>query len=538
MRRSTRRLLMFTASIPLIVVAFGIIYQQGMLHLEGQSRSLGASISWAAETITTTGYGSDNEWHHPFMQVFVVVVQFLGVFLVFLVFPVFLLPFFEERFEGRLPKVLPALDDHVVIYRWGPAVTTLVDELRELGVAVVVFEEEPAVARRLHGRGLNVVLASVEDDDPDLSSLVRARGVVTNGTDYDNAVFTMVARQQGFEGPIVSMVESPKRRSAMSRVGATAVFTPRHALAATIAAKASAKITPRVSGAPMLGDQVFVGEVRISGDSELCGKTLANSGIGRQTGATVIGKWVDGDLIEATPNTQLERGAILVAAGDHDSMEALANLSTPVPSGPFLVCGYGDTGRKVTEFLSDAGEEVVIIDLKALDGVTHVGDALDPDLLEQAGARDAQAVILTLEHDSETVFAAAVLRDLAPDVVIIAAADSSKNLPRMRRAGADFGFSVDQVAGQLMRFQLIGEESMSVQRKVKIVRVPAGQLAGEKLLSSNIRERSGCSIIAVERKQQLTANWDESFRIEEADRLYIAGTQEAVALYKEMFGPR
>ncbi len=51
------------------------------------ARGFWQSLAWASEILTTTGYGHDNQWRHPLMIAFVVAVQFIGVFLVFLVFP-------------------------------------------------------------------------------------------------------------------------------------------------------------------------------------------------------------------------------------------------------------------------------------------------------------------------------------------------------------------------------------------------------------------------------------------------------------------
>ncbi len=536
MQRSTKRLLTLLAAVPVVVLLVALVYQQGMTHLEGKERSLATAIEWAAETITTTGYGHDNEWQHPFMTVFVIATQFLGLFMAVLLFPIFLIPFFEERFEGRLPKTLPRLGNHVVIYRWGPEITTLIDDLESAHVPVLVLEEDPLIARRLHDRGRAVVVTSFRDEDPDLSSLHKARGIVANGSDHDNAVFVMAARQQGYTGPIVSLVANPKRRNAMSRAGATAVFTPKHALAGAIAAKASVKITPRVSGAPMLGDQVVVGEVRVDATSSLAGKTLAASQVGKNTGVTVIGLWVEGELTSATPTTRCKPGSILVAAGGHDNMEALAQMATPVPrSGPFVVCGYGEVGSKVTQLLHDAGEQVVTIDTIHHDGVTHLGDALDPDHLANAGVLEAQAVIITLGNDAETVFAAAVVRDLSPDAIIIASAQRARNVPRIHRAGADFGFSMGQVAGQLMHYQLLGEKSMSLQSRIKIANVDSSKLIGKNLLAAEIRERTGCSVVALERDGN-PIEFDDSFILQQGDAVYVSGSQQDIGCYLDLFG--
>jgi len=153
------------------------------------------------------------------------------------------------------------------------------------------------VARRLKQRGHYVVYGELAGDDPDLSSLRKAIGVVANGEDHDNAVLTLSARNQGFEGKIVSMVENPARRNPMLRAGADAVFTPIHVLAAAIADKASVRISPRVSGVRSLGRHLCIAELRIDEGSSLAGETLATAGVRANTGATIIGEWLGGDLV-------------------------------------------------------------------------------------------------------------------------------------------------------------------------------------------------------------------------------------------------
>ena len=141
-KRSTRRLLMLLALLPAAVLLLGSIYMFGMNYLEGAPRTFLESMQWATETLTTTGYGSDSHWHNPVLAVFVIVGQFLGQFLVFLIFPVFVLPYFEERFEVRLQHVLPVMNDKVLFYRYGPAIESIVDEFKRTNTPLVIFEED------------------------------------------------------------------------------------------------------------------------------------------------------------------------------------------------------------------------------------------------------------------------------------------------------------------------------------------------------------------------------------------------------------
>jgi len=202
-----------------------------------------------------------------------------------------------------------------------------------------------------------------------------------------------------------------------------------------------------------------------------------------------------------------------------------------------VICGFGDTGKKIAEFLTDAGEQVVVIHHEAAPLVTHAGDPLDPDLLARAGAGAAQAVILALEDDTETAFAAAVVRGLFSEILLIAAADNANSVPRIRRAGADFCFSVGQVSAQLMSFQLLGEQSMSLQPQIKIVKTKPGSLVGATAAAGDIRRRTGCSIVAIERDNAVHVNL-ESLTLAAGDAVYVSGNEDAIEAYLDLFDAR
>lgn len=243
MTRSRRSLVLLILALPVLVLACAWLYQAGMAILEEKPRNFWDSLGWAAETLTTTGYGADSHWRHPAMAIYVVVVQFLGVFLVFLIVPIYLIPFLEERFETRLPQEAPPrLAGHVVVYRYGPAVETLLQELREARVSTLVIEEEDGPARRLSEAGQAVLHRPLDDAALRAARLSAARALIANGSDDANAALCLAARQLDFAGPIYALAEEPFHRKPLELAGATAVFTPRHILGAALAARASAKL--------------------------------------------------------------------------------------------------------------------------------------------------------------------------------------------------------------------------------------------------------------------------------------------------------
>ena len=543
MPRSRTRLYLLAAGLLLTVLISTFLYMWGMAALEGKPRSFWQSLEWAGETLSTTGYGADAKWSHPLMVLLVVAVQFLGVFLVFLIFPIYLIPFLEERFETRLPQEVTRKDlsGHAVIYRYGAAVESLLEELAGAGVPTLVLEADDAMARRLFERGVSVIHRGLGDGALQAARLGTARAIIANGTDDENAALSLAARQLGFRGTILALVEEPFHRRPMMLAGATAVFTPRHILGAALAARASARINPRVGGIQQLGRNLEVAEVRVSPQSPLAGHTLDETAIGTRTGATVVGQWVGGEMVVPDGSgLRLEPDGILVVVGSHESIDRLHDLAggtvTMRREGPFVVGGGGEVGRKVAELLRAVGEEVKLIDRRPGPEVDLVGDMLDARLLEAAGVREAQAVILALDADSATLFATVILKDLASEVPVIARVNEAGNVERIHRAGADFALSISQVSGQMLAKKLLGQESVAVDPQLKILKIAPDGLAGRRPAELAIRERTGCSVVAVERGEEVLVELGGDFRFQPEDSVYICGSGNAVRRFREVFG--
>ncbi len=536
-RSRTRRILALALLAPALLFLLAGAYVLAMGQFEGETRSMSDAVQWAAETITTTGYGRDNHWTHPLMIAFVVVTQFVGLALTFVVFSLVVVPFFEERFEARLPRTVPKKRDYVLVFRYGPAVLPLLEELQRASVPTVVLERDEAVARRLFDRGQEIVYAPDEEEELDIALFERARAVVLAGSDQENAELLLSARQLGYAGELLALADHPLHRRPMMLAGADAVYTPLHILAAAMASLARDRVRPRMQGLGGVGALLRTIEVRVAEGSSLAGSTLADSAVRTKTGATIVGRWVDGTFRPfARPTEPIRPGTILMAVGSAEAVEALGKLATPLGRrGPFLIAGAGDVGRKVGELLTDAGESVVLFDKRSKDGSEHVGDVLDRDALMQLHVRDAACVILALSDDSTTLFAASVVRDCAPDVPIVARVQRSNSVARIHRAGADFALSLGQVAAELLAQKMLGDAWISLDARVKLHEVGSTGLVGRSPMQAQVGASTGCSIVAVRRNDDVTVSFSEDFRIEKGDRLFLAAPQEGLTRFREQF---
>lgn len=538
MLSARRRLLLLLAALPVILFTAAFLYMTGMAWLEGEERGFLESLQWAAETFTTTGYGVvDGQWSHPAMVALVILLQFFGVFLVFLVFPIYFIPFLEERFETRLPQTVGEMRDHVLVFRAGPAVETLLARLKAAGVPTLVVDDREAEVRRLYEQGQKVLFRTCDEKGLQCASLLSARAIIANGTDEENAAFILAVRQMGFRGDVSALVEAPFHRQPMLLAGANAAFTPRHILGAALADRASTRLGARISGVQQLGERLQVSEMRVRPGSPLAGKTLAEAAIPRRTGVTVIGQWVGGTLqTSLTASMRIEPNGILIAVSTQEglsSLEELAEGARPLRrTGPFVIGGYGEVGRKIAEILLSVDEEVWVINRTPREGVDIVGDVLAPGVLDQARLSEACAVILALDSDSATLFATMIVKNLTPDVPVISRVNQAENIERMYGAGVDFALSVSHVSGQVLARHLLLEEAVEVDADLKVRQVSAERLAGSHPVQLRIREKTKCSVVAVERGEQVLVQFDPEFRFEHDDVVYISGSADAVGRFE------
>ena len=537
LKRSTKRLIMLLAVLPAAVLVMGTIYMILMATLEGAPRTFLESLQWATETLTTTGYGNDSHWQHPVVALFVIIGQFLGQFVVFLVFPIFVLPFFEEQFEVRLQHVLPPMDGKVLFYRFGPAIEALLDDLRRAKMPFVIFEEDLQTARQLRDRGYNVVLGNLADDPTVLMRVRQARAVVTNGGDHANAACTLIVREYGFSGPVYALADDPLYRAPMLQIGATEVFTPAHVLGGAVASRASTRISQPAEGMHLLGARIGLAEFRIRPGSELAGRQLGELHLRQNFGVTVIGQWHGGVFTTSGGHdTVIGAGAILVVVGPPANLEKIERMAVPIRrTGPVVLVGLGTVGAKVAQMLRDAQEHFIVVDRYRAEGIDVVGNVLETSTLDKAGVRDASSVILALNDDAEAVFATAVVRDYAPEVPLIVAVSRSRNIERLYRAGADFAFSEGQLAGQILAYQLLDEQAVPVESRIKFVRLSSGKVCGWHPWRSEVLERSGAKIIAVERGGEVFFEFPSDFAIAPDDALFVCGTLESLDRFQREF---
>jgi Trk K+ transport system NAD-binding subunit len=539
-----RRTVYYSLGLSAIMVVYAVLYFHGMRIFEGRSISFLHALQVVVETFTTTGFGSDSPWATPEMNAFVIVMDLTGVALIFLAFPALVFPLFEDIFSTTVPTSLDdELSDHVVICTYTARSEALIAELDSWGIEYVIVEPDRETAVDLFEDGYRVVRA-----DPDSveglagARLGSARALVSDVSDQVDASIVLTAREVAEDVRIISVVEDPTRSEYHRLAGADQVLSPRSLLGSSLASKVTTSVSTSLDGEIELGEDFEIAELSVHRGSRLVGKTLAESGIRERSGVNVIGAWFRGQFeTPPDPGSTITNGTILLVTGQEDQLETLKDLTRSAvrrfESGETIVVGYGQVGRAAVAALEEHDLSYTIVDHEDMDDVDVIGEAAEPETLRRAGVESARSVILALPNDTTTEFATLVIRDMSPQTEVIARVDETRNIKKMYRAGADYVLSLGTVTGRMVASTVIEEEEvLSFENQVDVVRTRAPSLSGRTVGNARVRSRTKCTVVSIERDGEILTEVGPDVRIQPGDELIIAGTDEGIRRFNELFG--
>ena len=193
-----------------------------------------------------------------------------------------------------------------------------------------------------------------------------------------------------------------------------------------------------------------------------------------------------------------------------------------------IVCGVGQTGRKVVEEMLHSRAGFVAID-RTEDAVAYregappderypyiVGDATDDDILAQAGIERARALVTALTDDKDNLYVVITARQANPAMRIVARAIGDRAPDKLRKAGASAVISTNQLGGLRLANEVLRphvteflEESLrakGIDLLIEEVRIPHGSpLVGHTLAEAKLRNHTGALVLAM--RNSSTREW-------------------------------
>ena len=141
-----------------------------------------------------------------------------------------------------------------------------------------------------------------------------------------------------------------------------------------------------------------------------------------------------GMLIQAIVEGQLDK-----AMGEKRMRKEIEKLEDHV-----IVCGFGRIGQNLAHRLSRHRVPFVVIDpvpevvaeAKSLGYVCMEADATDENVLRSAGLDRASTIVFGIQSDPDNVFLTLTVRNLNPDITIVARGEDPRTEKKLIQAGA------------------------------------------------------------------------------------------------------
>ncbi|RSK29007.1 potassium channel protein [Bacillus sp. HMF5848] len=210
----------------------------------------------------------------------------------------------------------------------------------------------------------------------------------------------------------------------------------------------------------------------------------------------------------------------------------------------YIVCGVGRVGEQVLQQLVAHRETVVCIesDEKQIDRLSDkiyilTGDATDDEILLKAGVKKAKGLVTTLPDDAQNVYVTLSAKGMAPDIQVVARAIKTETEEKLYRAGADKVINPSSNGGKQMALSILKPASVkyvdtimlshNTEFMIEEYKLPAtSQLVNKSIRESNIRNRFGVTIVAIQRYNELINNPSANELLYENDLLIMFGTRQ------------
>ncbi|MCU4750663.1 NAD-binding protein [Halobacteria archaeon AArc-curdl1] len=541
--RWSRRAVQYLALVVVTTAVFTVAYNVGMAVWEDRPQPLIRSLEVVFQSFTTTGYGQDAPWETAQMNVLVIGMQLAGIGLILAAINAFVVPWFQTAFETSPPTTAPELENHVIICGYTPRTESFATELEARNRSFVVVESDLESANELHEAGWPVV----HDDPESIDVLERvgideAAAVVADAPDDVNASIVLSVREVDSEIPVITVVEDEELGEYHRIAGADEVLSPRQLVGESLAQRVPTAVTTAVDESASISDELELVEVSIAAGSELCDRSIEDCRFPDQFGVRVVGAWMNGDLVSPVePEFEIDPNTRLLVAGAPDDVDTLraeaASNVRELARQRVLIAGYGESGAAADTAFTGTNTDVTVLDVEEKPGVDIVGDAREPSTLREAGVEDASAVIVTVGDDTTAIFTTLIVRDLNPDVDVFVRANEEADVAKLYRAGADDVQSLATVSGRMMAATVSeGEAALAFDKQIRVVTVPAGDLAGRTPADADVEHQTGTTLLAVVRDGEAITGVDRrEIELERDDELVLAGTDESISQFERTF---
>ena len=164
------------------------------------------------------------------------------------------------------------------------------------------------------------------------------------------------------------------------------------------------------------------------------------------------------------------------------------------------------------------------------------GSAADINTLHRAGIKEAPSIFITTHDDDLNIYLTIYCRKLKPDIQIISRATLERNISKLHEAGADIVMSYASLAVNTIINILKPNEVLMLTEGLNVFRVHLPNiLRGKSLKESALRERTGCSVVAIHSGGTMKISPNPYIPLEGDSELILIGTADAEKKFLKEF---
>ena len=537
-KRNFKLLFKFLIVLALIVGIYSVLFHFIMLFEEKEFTWI-TGFYWTLTVMSTLGFG-DITFASDLGKAFTMIVLMSGIIFLLVMLPFtfiqfFYAPWLEAQSRAKTPRELPEdTKGHVILTSFDPITINLVEKLKKYNYEYAIIAADLQHALELYDSNFKVVVGDL--GDPETYRRLRIQNaamLVANNDDMVNTNISFTVREISKNVPIVTNADVDDSIDILQLAGSTYVFQFMKMLGESLARRTLGMSM----GANVIGefDELLIAEASAM-RTPLEGKTLIQSNLREKTGVTVVGLWERGQFKIPQPQTRINSTTVLVLAGSAEQLKQYDKIFSiyrvyHTTDAPVLILGGGRVGHAAVQILEERQivYKVVEKNSRLIKNDKYVqGNAADLETLNRAGIQKAPSVIITTHDDSMNIYLAIYCRQLRPDIQIISRANLDGNISKLHRAGADLVMSHTSMGANTILNLLKPDKVLMFAEGLNIFRIPVhASLAGQSLAESQIRKQTGCSVIAIGKKNTMDINPAPSTLLKEDDEMVLIGTSDA-----------
>ena len=544
-RRNFGALTRFFLVLALMIIGYTVGFHLLMLR-EGQEHSWITGFYWTLTVMSTLGFG-DITFHTDLGRLFSILVLLSGTLFMLVLLPFTFIEFFYEPWtraqtEARAPRQLPVdIKGHVLLANHDAVTSALIGRLEQYqyDYALVVSEVDDAL--RLQDLGLKVLVGDLSDPNTWINGRVESAAlVVSTSSDVANTNVAFTVRGLVPDVPIITTASDSASIDILELAGSNHVLSPEEMIGQSFARRTlGGDAMSHVIGE---FDNLLIAEANAH-LTPLVGKTLKETELRETAGVTVVGVWERGHFETARPETMIQENTVLMLAGSREHLDRYDELFCiyNISASPVVIIGGGRVGRATAQELCSRDVEYRIVELQpelCHDPETYIhGNAADLSVLEQAGINETSTAIITTHDDDLNMFLTLYCRKLRPDIQILSRATHERNVATLHRAGADSVLSYASMGGSSIMNLLQRSKILMVAEGLDLFKVNVpNELKGQTIASSAIREKTGCSVVAISTEHGMEVVPNPAATLSAGAEIVLIGTADMEKRFLELYG--